>query len=80
MIIVKIVSKFYIKNKSLFKFLKYTRHFLDVIVVCSWAGVGGGDNTIMGKKGPQTENCPLENIQDNLFHFKGLQFELDKKF
>lgn len=40
----------------------------------------GGDNTIMGKKGPQTENCPLENIQDNLFHFKGLQFELDKKF
>lgn len=40
MIIVKIVSKFYIKNKSLFKFLKYTRHFLDVIVVCSWAGAG----------------------------------------
>lgn len=77
MIIVKIVSKFYIRNKSLFKFLKYTRHFLDVIVVCSG---GRGDNTIMGKKGPQTESCPLENIQDNLFHFKGLQFELDKKF
>lgn len=41
---------------------------------CHCGVIRGEDNTIMGKKGPQTENGPLENIQDNLFHFKGLQF------
>lgn len=33
MIIVKIDSKFYVRNKHLCKCLKYTKHFLNVIVV-----------------------------------------------